>query len=122
MTKKTNALLTPRGRSNVPQAGDISPEQRANMIREAAYFRYVHRDTVPGHDLDDWFAAEAELFGGGARPQPPEPAETAEFGAQESGVHGFWKEDALKGIVKQHPRKGIPQVESMEPQEAPPKE
>lgn len=122
MANKTNALLTPRGSSKVPPEGDISPDQRDNMIREAAYFRYVQRDPVPGHDLDDWFAAEAELFGGEARPQPPEPAETAEFGGQESGVHGFWKEDALKGIVKQHPRKGIPQVESMEPQEAPPKE
>lgn len=122
MTKKTNVLVTPRGRSMVPPEGDISPDQRDNMLREAAYFRYVQRDLVPGHDLDDWFAAEAELFGREARSQSAEPVETAEFGAQESGVHGFWKEDALKGIIKQHPRKGIPQVESMEPQEAPPKE
>ena len=122
MAKKTNALVTPRGRSKVPREGDISPEQRDNMLREAAYFRYVQRDLVPGHDLDDWFSAEAELFGGEARPQPAEPVETAESGGQESGVHGFWEEDALKRIVKQHPRKGIPQVESMEPQEAPPKE
>ena len=122
MAKKTNALLTPRGRSKVPPEGDISPGQRDNMIREAAYFRYVQRDPVPGHDLDDWLAAEAELFGGEAKPQPAEPVETAESGGQESGVHGFWEEDALKRIVKQHPRKGIPQVESMEPQEAPPKE
>lgn len=122
MAKKTNALVTPRGRSKVSPEGDISPDQRNNMIREAAYFRYVQRDLVQGHDLDDWFAAEAELFGGEVRPQPSEPVETAEFGGQESGVHGFWEEDALKRIVKQHPRKGIPQVESMEPQEAPPKE
>jgi len=122
MTKKTNALLTPRGRSKVPPEGDISPGQRDNMIREAAYFRYVQRDPVPGHDLDDWLAAEAELFGRRAKPRTAEPAEMTELGGQESGVHGFWKEDALKGIIKQHPRKGISQVESMEPQEAPPKE
>jgi hypothetical protein len=122
MAKKTNALLTPRGRPKVSPEGNISPDQRDNMLREAAYFRYMQRDLVPGHDLDDWLAAEAELFGGETRPQPPEPVETAELGGQESGVHGFWEEDALKRIVKQHPRKGIPQVESMEPQEAPPKE
>lgn len=122
MAKKTSALLTPRGRSNLPPEGEISPEQRENMIREAAYFRYVQRDPVPDHDLDDWLAAEAELFGEEAEPQPPEPLETAEFGGQESGVHGFWEEDALKRIIKQHPRKGIPQVESIEPQKAPPNE
>ncbi|MHB1291089.1 MAG: DUF2934 domain-containing protein [Sulfuricella sp.] len=122
MAKKTSSLVTPRGRSNVPSEGDISPEQRERMIREAAYFRYVQRDPVPGHDLDDWLAAEAELFGGEAEPQPPELVETTGFGMQESGVHGFREDDALKRIIKQHPRKGIPQVESMEPQEAPPKE
>lgn len=122
MAKKTSAQVTPRGRSNVPPAGILSPEQRDNMIREAAYFKYVQHDYVPGHDLDDWLAAEAELFGGKAGPQPPEPLDVAEFGGQESGVHGFWEEDALKRIIRQHPRKGIPQVESVEPQEAPPKE
>lgn len=122
MAKKTSALLTPRGSTSVHTEGDISPEQRANMIREAAYYRYVLRDLVPGHDLDDWLAAEAELFGVEAMPKPPEQAEMTIFGGQESGVHGFWKDDALKGIIKQHPRKSIPQVESMEPQEAPLKE
>ncbi len=122
MAKKTSARVTPRGRSNVPSEGDISPGQRERMIREGAYFRYVQRGPVPGHDLDDWLAAEAELFGGKAEPQPPELVETTAFGMQESGVHGFREDDALKRIIKQHPRKGIPQVESMEPQEAPPKE
>lgn len=122
MAKKTSALVTPRGRSNVSPEGNISPEQRESMIREAAYFRYVQRDPIPGHDLDDWLVAEAELFGGEAESQPPETFETTEFGMQEGGVHGFWEDDALKRIIKQHPRKGIPQVESMAPQEAPPKE
>lgn len=122
MNKKTSAQITPRGRSNVPPRGNISPEQRDNMIREAAYFRYVQHKYDPGHDLDDWLAAEAELFGRDAEMKPPEAVEMTEFGGQESGVHGFWEEDALKRIIKQHPGKGIPQVESMEPQEAPPKE
>jgi hypothetical protein len=45
-----------------------------------------------------------------------------ELNMQESGVHGAWTDDALKRIIRQHPQKGIPQVESIEPQEAPPKE
>lgn len=122
MAKKTSVSVTPEGRSNVLPEGELSPAQRENMIREAAYFRYVKRGFVLGHDLDDWLAAEAELFRGAAERQPPEPVETTGFGMQESGVHGAWEDDALKRIIKQHPQKGIPQVEGIEPQEAPPKE
>lgn len=121
MAKKTSVLVTPRGRSNIPSEGDISPVQRERMVREAAYFRYAQRGSAPGHDLDDWLAAEAELFRG-AEQQPPESVETMELDMQESGLHGFWQDDALKRIIKQHPQKGIPQVEGIEPQEAPPKE
>lgn len=98
------------------------PRATREHLREAAYFRYVQRGPVPGHDLDDWLAAEAELFGGEAEPEPSEQIEMMELGGQESGVHGFWEEDALKRINKQHPRKGIPRVESVEPQQAPLKE
>lgn len=114
MAKKTSA--------SVILKGEISPEQHENMIREAAYFRYVEHGSFPGHDLDDWLAAEAELFRGAAERQPPESVETTEFGMQESGVHGAWEDDALKRIIRQHPQKGIPQVEGIEPQEAPRKE
>jgi hypothetical protein len=41
---------------------------------------------------------------------------------QQSCVHGAAMDDELKRIVRQHPQKGIPQIESIEPQEAPPKE
>ena len=76
MAMKTSAPVTPRSRSNFLPEGTISPERRENMIREAAYFRYVS-NPVPGHELDDWLAAEAELFGGrpsgGNRPSQPRP-------------------------------------------------
>lgn len=55
-------------------------------------------------------------------PQPPESVEATELNVQEGGVHGFWQDDALKRIIKQHPQKGIPQVEGIEPEEAPTKE
>ena len=63
---KTSASVTPKGRSNVPSEGEISPGQRERVIREAAYFRYIQRGAVLGHDLDDWLAAEAAIFRGEA--------------------------------------------------------
>jgi flavin-binding protein dodecin len=58
-----------------------------------------------------------------AEQQAPESVvETTELNVQEGGVHGFWQDDALKRIIKQHPQKGIPQVEGIEPEEAPTKE
>ena len=121
MTKKTSMSVTPRGRSNFPSEDDISPAQRERMIREAAYFRYVQRGSVPGHDLDDWLAVEAEIFGG-AKQQLAESVEATVFEMQTNSAHSFWEEDALKRIIKQHPQKDIPQVEGIESQEAPPKE
>ena len=31
------------------------------MIAEAAYYRAVSRNFEPGHELEDWLAAESEL-------------------------------------------------------------
>ena len=31
------------------------------MIAEEAYFRAQRRDFLPGHELEDWLAAEAEV-------------------------------------------------------------
>jgi len=38
-----------------------SPERRREMIAEAAYFRAQLRDFSPGHEVEDWLAAEAEV-------------------------------------------------------------
>lgn len=35
-------------------------EGRADHIAEAAYFKAQARGFEPGHEMDDWFAAEAE--------------------------------------------------------------
>ena len=37
------------------------PEQRAALIAEAAYFRAERRGFVPGHETEDWLAAESEV-------------------------------------------------------------
>lgn len=39
----------------------ISPDARRAMICEAAYWRAERRGFVPGHEIEDWFAAEAEV-------------------------------------------------------------
>jgi len=122
MAKKTSGPATPRGILNLPSQVNIDSAQRELMIREAAYFRYVQRGHEPGHDIDDWIAAEAELFSEESVQQPPESTETMELNVQESAVHGFGQDDVLKRIIRQHPHKGIPQVESVDPEDAPSKE
>ena len=34
---------------------------RDKLIREAAYFRSLHRRSCPGNELEDWLAAEREV-------------------------------------------------------------
>jgi len=37
------------------------PEQRAALIAESAYYRAEKRGFDPGHETEDWLAAEAEV-------------------------------------------------------------
>lgn len=101
--------------------GAYSLEQRETMIREAAYYHYMKRGHTPGHDLDDWLAAEAELERD-TLDDVRSKAVTPDSGMQLSGAHGASKDDELKRIARQHPQKGIPQIEGIEPEEAPFKE
>ncbi|MCL4792377.1 MAG: DUF2934 domain-containing protein [Gammaproteobacteria bacterium] len=39
----------------------ISPEERVQMISEAAYFRAEQRGFMVGDDLADWLAAESDI-------------------------------------------------------------
>lgn len=39
----------------------VGPEQRRALIAEAAYYRAEKRGFEPGHDTEDWIAAEAEV-------------------------------------------------------------
>jgi len=39
----------------------VGPEQRAALIAESAYFRAQKRGFIPGHETQDWLAAEAEV-------------------------------------------------------------
>ena len=39
----------------------VGPEQRAALIAEAAFFRAEERGFTPGHEVEDWLAAESEV-------------------------------------------------------------
>ena len=39
----------------------FDPERRADLIAEAAFFRAEKRGFSPGHEMDDWLAAESEV-------------------------------------------------------------
>jgi hypothetical protein len=39
-----------------------SPEEVRKLISEAAYYRAKQRGFAPGHELEDWIQAEAEVL------------------------------------------------------------
>jgi hypothetical protein len=39
----------------------VGPERRAALIAEAAFFRAETRGFSPGHEMEDWLAAESEV-------------------------------------------------------------
>jgi len=46
---------------NAPQGAGVSAENRRAMIAEAAYLRSERRGFAPGHETEDWLAAEVEV-------------------------------------------------------------
>ena len=42
-------------------ATDMAPQERRAMIAQAAYFRAERRGFEPGHETEDWLAAEQEV-------------------------------------------------------------
>ncbi len=67
---RTRALTTVRSKSmpdNPPNsivtrsAAFMEPDERLARIAEAAYYHAERRGFDPGHELDDWLAAEAEI-------------------------------------------------------------
>ena len=66
-TTPTPRKRAPRKASVVVSAGAptfsqfVGPEQRAGLIAEAAFFRAEKRGFAPGHEVEDWLAAESEV-------------------------------------------------------------
>jgi hypothetical protein len=44
-----------------PSSVRPSPEQLYRMIQETAYFKAKARNFAPGHEIQDWIEAEAEV-------------------------------------------------------------
>ena len=53
------AAITPPGEADYPSF--VDPQRRTALIARAAYFRAMDRGFAPGHELQDWLAAEAEV-------------------------------------------------------------
>ena len=59
----------PKPRKTAPEAFKAAPNPRAEtspkeirqLIEQAAYYKAKERGFTPGHELDDWIAAEAEV-------------------------------------------------------------
>jgi hypothetical protein len=51
----------PARKSAVGYPNFVDPQQRAELIAKAAYYRAMHRGFAPGHEAADWLAAEAEV-------------------------------------------------------------
>lgn len=118
MARQTPTPVNPQSGPGITWRGAFSLEQREAMIRDAAYYHYAKRGYTPGHELDDWLAAEAEI----ERRAPESPEFRPDTAVQQSSLHGAGKDDELKRAVRQHPQKAIPQIESIEPEKAPFKE
>ncbi len=48
-------------RLEMPSSGRPTPEQLYRMIQETAYFKAKARNFAPGHEVQDWIEAEAEV-------------------------------------------------------------
>lgn len=59
-TKGTKKKLSLVGNEPEPPAG-IDMAQQSHRIAVSAYYKAQARGFVPGHELDDWLAAEAEV-------------------------------------------------------------
>jgi hypothetical protein len=59
--KRSRAGQPPTNSVVTRSSAYIEPEARDARIAEAAYFRSAHRGFEPGHDVDDWLAAEVEI-------------------------------------------------------------
>ena len=69
-TKKAKTVVTERGTKPSPaenattdpeRSGEVTPEERWNMIAEAAYYIAEKRGFSDGHPAEDWRQAEAEI-------------------------------------------------------------
>lgn len=49
------------GKASGNTAAKLSPEEVYRLIQESAYFKAKERGFAPGHEVQDWIEAEAEV-------------------------------------------------------------
>jgi hypothetical protein len=55
-TAKTQTAFSGNARA------DLSPDEVRKLVSEAAYYRAKQRGFTPGHEMEDWIQAEAEVL------------------------------------------------------------
>ena len=58
---KSQTFATQQQTQDAQAAAAVGPTNRYQSIAEAAYLRAEHRGFLPGCELQDWLAAEAEV-------------------------------------------------------------
>ena len=59
--RSAQAKGTRTAKAKAPQRAAVAAEDRRAMIAEAAYLRAERRGFAPGHETEDWLAAEVEV-------------------------------------------------------------
>lgn len=96
----------------------VTPAQRHHLVEVAAYYRAEHRSFAPGNELADWLEAEEEvdrMLAASVRPEPAGEVSLAQI--QEGEPRSIVRQEALKRIIRQHPQREEPRVDSIEPEE-----
>jgi Protein of unknown function (DUF2934) len=52
----------PTSFNNNTARATVSPDELRKLISEAAYYRAKQRGFAPGHEVEDWIQAEAEVM------------------------------------------------------------
>ena len=60
-TPRKTATAVSKGNDTTNAKGKVSPDEMRRLIEITAYFRAKARGFEPGHELDDWVQAEAEV-------------------------------------------------------------
>lgn len=60
--KRGGGAKTKQPQQARPAAPEIAAKARYELIETAAYLRAAQRGFEPGHELEDWLAAEAEVL------------------------------------------------------------
>jgi hypothetical protein len=59
--KRSPRKLVSADKATLTFARFVDLEQRAALIAEAAFYRAETRGFTPGHEVEDWLAAESEV-------------------------------------------------------------